>query len=90
MDRDIPAPPKRPEPISRAISTLCVGGDWACAHGDLEALGDIAGRLAGYTYETLHRELCELAELCRSDPDHAVALWIRLKQEVRDATGPRS
>jgi len=67
---------------THAIGKLCVGGDWACAHGDIEALGYIAGRLAEYTRESLHGELVELADLCRCDSDRAVATWLRLKKQV--------
>ena len=71
-----------PDPIARTIGKLCVGGDWACAHGDLEALSDIAERLAGCTPEPLHGELEGLSALCHSDPDHATATWVRLKKQV--------
>ena len=65
-----------------AIGQLCVGGDWACAHGDLETLGHIAKRLAERAQESLHGELVLLAELCRRDADSAVAVWLRLKDQM--------
>lgn len=65
-----------------AVGELCVGGDWACSNGDLEALGYVAGRLSSYADEPLRWELTSLAEICRCDPDRAVAVWIRLKQQV--------
>lgn len=64
------------------IGQLCVGGDWACTNGDLETLGYIAGRLAWCVREPLHCELATLAEICRCDPDRAVAAWMRLKDQV--------
>jgi hypothetical protein len=85
----VPPTPSAPEPIARTIAKLCVGGDWACAHGDLAALGDIADRLADYAPETLHCELVALADQCRCDPDGAVAVWMRLKEQVRGAREPR-
>ena len=72
---------------ARTVGQLCVGGDWACAHGELEALGDVAERLADYTREPLHHALVELSMLCRRDPQQATALWTRLKPQVlRDVT----
>lgn len=70
------------DPCTRTIGKLCLGGDWACANGNLEALGDIAARLVGCTPEPLRSELATLPRLCRDDPDHATALWVRLKDRV--------
>ena len=72
---------------SRRIGQLCFGGDWACAHGDLETLGHIANLLAETASEPLHCELASLADLCRRDPDVATAVWVRLKEAVLQ--GPR-
>jgi len=70
---------------TRAIGELCVGGDWACTNGDLEALGDVARRLAEHTCEPLHCELVALADACRSDPDRAAATWLTLKERVQQS-----
>ena len=70
------------DPLARTVGKLCLGGDWACANGDLGALGHIAERLANCTPERLHGELIGLSKLCRTDPDHATAAWVRLKSEV--------
>jgi hypothetical protein len=67
---------------SHTIGQLCVGGDWACAHGDLEALAHVARRLAECTTEPLHCELVELASLCQSDPDRATMVWTELKPQL--------
>lgn len=67
---------------ARRIGELCVGGDWACANGDLETLGHIAHELAAYTHEPLHCKLAVLADMCRDDPEQAVAAWMRLKEQV--------
>ena len=73
----------------RAIGELCFGGDWACAHGDMSALGHVARCLAEYAREPLHCELVALAESCRCDPDRATAAWVRLKSLVqRSLVGP--
>ena len=74
--------PSEPSSVSHEIGKLCVGGDWACAHGDLEALRYVAQCLAVYAHEPVHCELLELAATCTYDPDHAVELWIRLKEEL--------
>ena len=73
------------DPSAHAIGVLCVGGDWACAHGDIEALGDVARRLAGYAHEPLHCELVALADACRGDPDRATSMWVRLKDLVQQS-----
>ncbi|HET7505941.1 MAG TPA: hypothetical protein VFK02_33205 [Kofleriaceae bacterium] len=78
----------RSEAPRRLIGKLCVGGDWACANGDLEALGDVAVQLAGYAHEPLHCELVALSELCHSDPERASATWMRLKPEVLRDVAP--
>jgi hypothetical protein len=70
------------DPHTRMIGKLCLGGDWACANGDLGALGDIAERLITCSPEALHRELTGLSDLCRRDPDRASAAWVQLKTRV--------
>jgi hypothetical protein len=74
--------PSEPQATARAIGKLCVGGDWACAHGDLSALRYVAQCLAVHAREPLHCELLSLAEACSSDPDHAVERWTVLKNEL--------
>jgi hypothetical protein len=64
------------------IGELCVGADWACAHGDISALQYIAQQLAAYAREPLHCTLMELVDTCAGDPDRAVLLWYRLKDQV--------
>lgn len=68
-----------------AIGKLCVGGDWACAHGDLSALRDVALKLAASVAEPLHCYLVQLAEACYYDPFRAVELWNRLKDQVYES-----
>ncbi len=75
--------PSQVQDASHTIGVLCVGGDWACANGDLEALAYVALGLAKHTREPLHRELVALAHTCRSDPDAAAAAWLRLKQRAQ-------
>ncbi len=72
----------RSKTTTRTIGQLCGGGDWACAHGDLEALGDVAERLANYTKDPLQDELETLSVLCHSDPKRAAGKWMRLKNQV--------
>ena len=71
-----------PRPSAHEIGKLCVGGDWACAHGDLGALRHIARSLALHAEEPMHCELLELAEACRCDPDTAVARWMQIKDQL--------
>jgi hypothetical protein len=76
------------DPHTRMIGKLCLGGDWACANGDLGALGDIAERLITCSPEVLHRELVGLSDLCRCDPDRASAAWVQLKNRVLGSVPP--
>lgn len=69
------------------IGELCVDGDWACASGDLEALETIARQLATYVHEPLHCKLAVLADMCRLDPDNAVAAWMHLKEQILGDNG---
>jgi hypothetical protein len=64
------------------IGELCIGGDWACAHGDAEALGDIAEQLAARLPEPIHCELVDLATTCRSDLGRATGIWTQLKARL--------
>lgn len=70
------------DPHRRMIGKLCLGGDWACANGNLGALGDIADRLITCSPAPLHCELARLSALCRYDPDRAIAAWVQLKNRV--------
>jgi hypothetical protein len=65
-----------------AIGRLCIGGDWACVHGDVVVLADIARRLADYAPEPLHCDLTALAELCTSEPQRAPAVWMELREQL--------
>lgn len=71
-----------PENPSYTIGELCVGGDWACSNGDLETLGYIAECLARDADAALRCELAALVEICRCDPDRAVAAWMQLKPRL--------
>ena len=58
---------------------LCVAGDWACIHGDLDALEYVALQLAEAAPARLHDELAALAQRCH-DPLRATAAWTRIKE----------
>lgn len=77
----MPTPPTS-KVVRQTIGKLCVGGDWACAHGDFSGLRHVAQQLASYAPEPIHCELTELAAACATDPDHAVQLWDRLKNQL--------
>jgi hypothetical protein len=64
------------------ISELCAGGDWAILRGDTASLADIAEELAARVQEPLHCRLVEVAGVCRADPAHAAAAWMRIKEQV--------
>jgi hypothetical protein len=64
------------------IGELCVGADWACAHGDSSALHYVAQQLTACASEPLHCALMELSDTCICDPDRAVLLWYGLKDQV--------
>lgn len=76
------------DPRARTIGKLCLGGDWACANGDLAALGDIADRLVTCSPEPLHCELAGLSALCHADPERATAAWVQLKNRVLRSIPP--
>lgn len=62
-------------------SALLFGGDWALAHGDVEALAYVARALADRLHGQLGQNLRAFAKLCVSDCDRAVLAW----QELHDA-----
>jgi SAM-dependent methyltransferase len=67
----------------RTIGKLCIGGDWACAHGDFAALRNIAQQLASAAAaEPLHCELIALADACLDGEDRASVLWHRLRDRL--------
>jgi len=76
-----PLPPSSKE-VSDVIGELCLGADWACAHGDFGGLRYVAQQLADYVAEPIHCELVELASACKSDPERAAALWNCLKDKL--------
>lgn len=75
-----PLPTSAPEACT--VGELCIAGDWAIAHGEVETLAFISQRLAETVAEPLHCELARLAELARCDPDQAAAEWGDLKVRV--------
>jgi hypothetical protein len=64
------------------LGTLCFGGDWACAHGDVSGLRDVAQQLAAALREPWHDALIELAEECHQDADRAAQTWFLLKDRL--------
>ncbi len=67
---------------ARDIGKLCVGGDWACAHGDFAGLRDVVQQLSAYTPEPTHCALVELADACIAEPARAAELWEALKERI--------
>jgi hypothetical protein len=75
---------------SISIGKLCVGGDWACANGDVEALGDVARQLSECAFEPLRCQLRALVELCSRAPEHAIGEWRRIKPSLFEPPKPVS
>ncbi len=67
---------------SDALRELCFGGDWACADGNLDMLLFVMQRIATGAPEPVHARLLGIAELCLEYPEHAIALWLRLKEDL--------
>lgn len=67
---------------SHSISTLCMGGEWACAHGDVAGLRDVVHRLEAFVPASVRAELRAVAEACRHDAEHASALWVVAERHV--------
>ncbi len=67
---------------NQTISSLCMGGDWACAHGDFAGLREVAHQLGSYVPD-VRQQAEAVVNACRSDIDHASALWVDLAAIVR-------
>jgi hypothetical protein len=78
------------DPRARMIGRLCLGGDWACANGDLDALGDIAERLVRCSPEAMRGELTGLSACCRGELHQATVAWVKLKSRVLRSAPPLS
>jgi hypothetical protein len=76
-------PNKHHHGATPVLGELCVGGDWACAHGDFAALRQVARRLVSCADASLQAKLTELEGSCRRDPARAAALWSQLKHELK-------
>ncbi len=68
------------------IGELCLGGDWACAHGDFAALRDVVERLSELEHEPLHCELRTIAEACAANPDVAAKLWASIRDRLYEGS----
>lgn len=64
------------------LRELCFGGDWACADGNLGTLLFVMQRIASAAPEPVQARLLGIAELCLEHPEHAVAIWLRLKDNL--------
>lgn len=78
-----------PAPITRArrhdLGVLLVGGDWACAHGDLAGLAEVAKRLGSLTKGEIRTEAFTLARLCVADHQLAAGRWFELRTRMHAA-----
>jgi hypothetical protein len=78
------------DPHARMIGRLCSGGDWACANGDLDALGEIADRLVRCSPEATRSDLAGLAAHCRGELHQATLAWVQLKNRALRSASPMS
>ena len=69
-------------PFRVTTRALVFGGDWACAHGDIEALAYIATQLSDRVEPPLRLELRELAHLCNHDHILASRRWPALRDRL--------
>lgn len=74
--------PTTPRSRTPRIGELWLGGDWACAHGDLAGLRRVAEQLCELETEPLRPELCRIADACTSDPDRAMKLWFAVRDRL--------
>jgi hypothetical protein len=65
--------PTRTIATTETIGKLCVGGDWACAHGDFADLRYVAQQLEDFVPEPTHCELAEIAAACIDGPEPRVS-----------------
>lgn len=68
-----------------STGALLFGGDWACAHGDVEGLGWVAKLLAERLTGPIQLELCVLERLCREDGVLATRRWALLRHWLGEA-----
>lgn len=61
---------------------MLVGADWACAHGEVGGIVDVARRLAKRSTGETQAEALAVAELCRTDPELALRLWRALRDRL--------
>jgi hypothetical protein len=73
------ASPARQSPMSQMIAKC----DWACVHGDLDALAHHAALLSLCVAEPLGRELREVARRCAEDAVFAPVRWYEVRDRLR-------
>jgi hypothetical protein len=70
----------------REIWELLHAGDWACAHGDAEALGRVAVGLVSLLEVDLARLAVAVAGACPRDLAEATRRWSILAEDLRSRT----
>lgn len=66
----------------RELRELCFSGDWACADGNLDTLVFVVHLIAVGAPGPIQARLLGIAELCLEHPEHAIAIWLRLKDDL--------
>lgn len=74
------------------LGVLLIGGDWACAHGDLAGLVDVARRLGEPTMGAARTHALEVAPLCLLDHEHerAIRKWVWLRAQLQHGMTART
>ncbi len=65
------------------VWSLLNEGDWACAHGDGEALARVCERICACAGGDLARRAHRIAGVAEHDVDTGSALWADLADELR-------
>lgn len=73
------------EARAHPIGALFVGGDWACAEGQVGTLAHVAEQLAVCVAEPLRAELIALVRDCHERPERAAREWMRVRELAHDA-----
>lgn len=70
-------------PTDLYIWSLLNDGDWACAHGDGEALARVCEQVCNCVGDELARRAHRIAQIAQRDADSGTTLWADLADELR-------
>ncbi len=76
----------------KTVLELLLGGDWACAHGDAEGLGDVARQLEAVAPRRLRADLIAIRDAANTPGGNPFAKWASLRpalvEHLRDDSEP--